>query len=204
MTRRIWLVRHASTAWTGVRWTGARSDPELSDEGHAAAERLAVALAERLAAGTPVVASPSLRAIETARPIAAQLGVDVELDEDLREVDVGELDGRTFDETAAAYPDLARQVLAADRAIDWPGGERAADLAVRAERAWRSALERAAKGSIVLVTHGGVVGELVGSLVEADPGEPQSWLPAGGALGLALDGETWAIVDRVIPDRATA
>ena len=33
VTRTIWLVRHAATEWTGVRWTGARSDPPLSDEG---------------------------------------------------------------------------------------------------------------------------------------------------------------------------
>jgi broad specificity phosphatase PhoE len=204
VTASIWLVRHAATAWTGVRWTGARSDPPLSDEGLHVADELAARLLDHLAAGTPVVASPSRRAIETATPIAARLGVDVELDADLREVDVGELDGRTFDETAAAYPELAKQVLAADREIDWPGGERAADLAVRAERAWRRALERVAGGSIVLVTHGGVVGELVGSLVGTDPGEPRSWLPAGAALGLAEDGETWAIVDRLVPDGATA
>ena len=204
MTPAIWLVRHASTAWTGTRWTGARSDPELSDEGREAAERLAAVLAERVVPGTPVFASPSRRAVETARPIADRLGVDVELDEGLREVDVGELDGRTFDETAAEYPDLARQVLAADREIDWPGGERAADLAVRAADAWTRALARAGDGSIVLVTHGGVVGELIGTLVETEPAEPRSWLPAGGAVALARDGATWAIVDRIEPDGGTA
>jgi broad specificity phosphatase PhoE len=200
----IWLVRHAATAWTGTRWTGARSDPELSDEGRAAAEQLAQTLAGRVPAGTPVLASPSRRAIETARPIASQLGVDVEIDEALREVDVGELDGRTFDETATAYPELARQVLAADREIDWPGGERAADLAVRAADALQRAVTRAGDGSIVLVTHGGVVGELVGTLVASDPDEPRSWLPAAGAVALARDDEAWAIVDRIVPDGATA
>src|SRR4029079_5019909 len=91
----------------------------------------------RVKRGTPVLSSPSRRAVETATPIAAGLGVDVEQDADLREVDVGELDGRTFDETAAAFPDLARRVLAAARDIDWPGGEHAADLRVRADAAWR-------------------------------------------------------------------
>ena len=204
MTQVIWLVRHAATAWTGVRWTGARSDPELSEAGRGAAEALATALADRLPAGTPVVSSPSRRAVETARPIASLLGVDVEIDADLREVDVGELDGRTFDETAAAYPDLAKQVLAADRAIDWPGGERAADLAVRAAQAWRHALERAADGPIVLVSHGGVVGELVTELVPADPAEERSWLPAGAAVALAESGDVWAVVDRVTPEGADA
>jgi broad specificity phosphatase PhoE len=204
VTQVIWLVRHAATAWTGVRWTGARSDPELSEAGRGAAEALAAALADRLPAGTPVVSSPSRRAVETARPIASCLGVDVEIDPDLREVDVGELDGRTFDETAAAYPDLAKQVLAADRAIDWPDGERAADLAIRAAQAWRHALERAADGPIVLVSHGGVVGELVTELVPADPAEGRSWLPAGAAVAVAESGDAWAVVDRIVPEEADA
>ena len=204
MTRTIWLVRHAATAWTGVRWTGARSDPELSDAGRGAAEELAATLVDRLPRGTPVISSPSRRAIETARPIAARLGVDVVIELDLREVDVGELDGRTFDETAAAYPDLAKQVLAADREIDWPGGERAADLATRAAEAWRHALDRAGGGSLVLVSHGGVVGELVAALVPADPSEERAWLPAGAAVALAERGDAWAVVDRIVPEAADA
>jgi broad specificity phosphatase PhoE len=204
VTRAIWLVRHATTAWTGVRWTGARSDPPLSDEGRRAADELGTELAGRVRPGTPVLSSPSRRAVETATPIAASLGVDVELDPDLREVDVGELDGRTFDETAAAYPALAQQVLAADREIDWPGGERAEDLRVRADTAWRRALERAGDGSIVLVTHGGVVGELVASLVAADAEEPRSWLPAGGAIALEPRPGAWVVVERIVPEGATA
>jgi probable phosphoglycerate mutase len=204
VTRAIWLVRHATTAWTGVRWTGARSDPPLSDEGRRAADELGTELAGRVRPGTPVLSSPSRRAVETATPIAASLGVDVELDPDLREVDVGELDGRTFDETAAAYPELARQVLAADRDIDWPGGESAADLRVRAAAAWRRAVARAGDGAIVLVTHGGVVGELVASLVAADAEEPRSWLPAGGAIALEPRPGAWVVVERIVPEGATA
>ena len=204
MTRTIWLVRHAATPWTGVRWTGARSDPPLSDEGRRAADDLAAELAGRLEPGTPVLSSPSRRAVETATPIAVRLAVAVEQDADLREVDVGKLDGRTFDETAAAFPELARQVLAADRDIDWPGGERAEDLRVRAEASWRRAVARAGDGSIVVVSHGGVVGELIASLVETDPAEPRSWLPAGAAVALEPRGEAWVVVERIVPEGATA
>jgi ribonuclease H / adenosylcobalamin/alpha-ribazole phosphatase len=200
MTHAVWLVRHASTAWTGIRWTGARSDPTLSEEGRRTARALAAELAARLPPGTPVLSSPSRRAVQTANSIAAALRVQVELDRELREVDVGELDGRTFDETAAAYPDLARQVLAADSEIDWPGGERAASLRNRAAAAWRGALARAGDGSIVVVTHGGVVGELVASLVDTDPSEPRSWLAAGAAIELVRHGDGWAVHDRVEPD----
>jgi broad specificity phosphatase PhoE len=133
-----------------------------------------------------------------------RLGADVEQDANLREVDVGELDGRTFDETAAAYPDLARQVLAADRDIDWPGGERSEDLRVRADAAWRHVVARAGDGSVVVVTHGGVGGELIASLVESDPAEPRAWLPAGAAVALEPRGDAWVIVERIVPEGATA
>ena len=197
MTRTLWLVRHAATAMTGARWAGSRSDPPLNDAGRAAADALASALVVRLPKETVVLASPARRAVETARPIAAALGVAVEMDDDLREVDVGELDGLTFDETAARYPDLARRLLASDRDIDWPGGERVADLRARAGTAM-ARLDAAGAGTVVIVSHGGVIGELIATLAGPDAVE-DLWLEAGTAVSLEREGDAWRVSERINP-----
>jgi probable phosphoglycerate mutase len=191
----LWLVRHAATAMTGNRWAGSRSDPPLTDDGRAAAAELAARLAGRLPAGTVVVSSPSRRAVETAAPIAAGLGVDVELDDDLREVDVGELEGLTFDEGAALFPELAQRLLAAERDIDWPGGERVADLRARAGAAMER-LESRSIDTAVVVSHGGVIGELVVTLAGPDA-LADRWIEAGSAVSLVRDGDGWRVAERL-------
>ena len=99
--------------------------------------------------------SPRRRARETAEPLAATRGLRLSEDDDLRELDFGELEGRTFDEVAEAEPELYSAWMETPTEVRFPGGECYADLKARSVRA----LERiaAASESAVVVTHGGVV-----------------------------------------------
>lgn len=99
--------------------------------------------------------SPRLRARETAEPLAAARGLRLSEDDDLRELDFGELEGRTFDEIAETEPELYKTWMDTPTKVRFPGGECYADLKTRSVRA----LERAAakNESVVVVTHGGVV-----------------------------------------------
>ena len=193
----IWLVRHAPTEWTGTRWTGARTDPPLSDAGREVAAALAAAVTGSLVPGTQVLSSPSRRAIETARPIAAGLGAGIEIDDDLRETDIGELDGLTFDETRTRYPELARKLLAADPEVDWPGGERAADLRVRVAAAWERLAARAGDRHLVAVSHGGVISELIRLVLGDDIANAERWLDPGTAVALHGRDGAWRLGERI-------
>jgi broad specificity phosphatase PhoE len=149
----IVLVRHAATAWTGVRYCG-RSDPPLSEGGSADAARLATSLGSTLDADWVVVSSPSRRALATAEAIASVAGVaPVEVDHRWREADLGMAEGRTFDELAADHPDVAAALAGGELAIDWPDGETHLSLALRVAAAWDALLERGR--SAVVVTHAG-------------------------------------------------
>jgi broad specificity phosphatase PhoE len=149
----IVLVRHAATAWSGLRYCG-RSDPPLSERGAADAARLATSLGSTLDADWLVVSSPSRRAIATAEAIASAAGVvRVDVDDRWREADLGMAEGRTFEELAADYPDLAAALAGGDLAIDWPDGETHLSLALRVAAAWGALLERGR--SAVVVTHAG-------------------------------------------------
>lgn len=149
----IVLVRHAATAWTGLRYCG-RSDPPLSETGVADAARLARSLGSTLDADWLVVSSPSRRALATAEAIAFVAdGVRVEVDDRWSEADLGLAEGRTFDELAVDHPDLATALAAGDLAIDWPDGETHIALALRVAAAWEALLTRGR--SAVVVTHAG-------------------------------------------------
>ncbi|HET9085217.1 MAG TPA: histidine phosphatase family protein [Candidatus Limnocylindrales bacterium] len=149
----IVLVRHAATAWSGVRYCGI-SDPPLSPTGLSDARRLAAALAGELPPDVRVISSPSRRAVATASAIidAARLPA-VELDARWREADVGVAEGRTFDELQAVAPDVAAALARGDLEIDWPGGETHASLAARVVDAWADLV--AVGRPAIVVTHAG-------------------------------------------------
>jgi broad specificity phosphatase PhoE len=149
----IVLVRHAATAWSGVRYCGT-SDPPLSPTGLADARRRAASLVPDLPRGVRVLSSPSRRAVATASAIvdAARLA-GLELDGRWREADVGVAEGRTFDELQTIAPGLAAALAGGTLEIDWPGGETHAALAERVAEAWADVL--ADGRPTVIVTHAG-------------------------------------------------
>lgn len=186
LAREFVLVRHASTAWTGIRYCG-RHDPWLDSAGRAAASHLAQTLAPTLAADVRIVASPLRRARQTALAIRAALDAAdgqrrrprIEIDPRWIETDFGQVEGCTFDQLDARFPDIARRLLAGDSAIDWPGGETAAALAERVGAAWQ-ALLRDPRPAVV-VSHGWPL-RLVAQLASDGATAREAVLPPTGVL----------------------
>jgi probable phosphoglycerate mutase len=113
----IFLVRHGETAANRARLALGRADPPLTERGRAQADALAACLAE--SGAVRVVSSPLARARATAAPIAAALGVAVEEDSRLVELDYGEWDERSFSE----FPPEDLRRWRTDPAFAPPGGE---------------------------------------------------------------------------------
>jgi broad specificity phosphatase PhoE len=137
----LWLVRHAPVE---LRVDEPASTWPLTDEGRAAAEELARALPPI----SVVRSSPEPKAIGTAEPIARASGVEIELDERLREV------GRAANfATYDAHREAVRSYLAGEPVDGWePHGralERVRDAVV--------ALDDAA-----VVSHGMLLSLLLG------------------------------------------
>ncbi|WP_316743097.1 bifunctional RNase H/acid phosphatase [Streptomyces sp. MK7] len=148
------LLRHGETPLTPQkRFSGSGgTDPSLSAVGREQAEKAAVALARR---GTiqAVVSSPLARTRETAAVVAARLGLDVTVDEGLRETDFGAWEGLTFAEVRERYPDDLDAWLASADAAPTGGGESFAATATRIA-ATRDKLVAAHAGrTVLLVTH---------------------------------------------------
>ena len=144
------LLRHGQTEHTPERRYSGRNELPLSRTGRAEAEAAAVR-AELLGIDV-VVSSPIRRTRETAEIVAASLGLPVELDDDLAELDFGDLEGLTLDEALAKHP-LAVRRFVSDVTVKAPGGESIADVSARVARARRRLLDRHAGQTVLVVSH---------------------------------------------------
>jgi broad specificity phosphatase PhoE len=143
------LARHAETVWHEEnRYAGGASDPDLTDEGRAQTERLARWAVAR--GVTAVVSSPQDRAIATATPAAAALGVVLEQCADLREVGFGSAEGHTLDELD---PAVAAAFRADPVAHPFPGAEPPAEAARRCVDGLRAIAAARPDDTVLVVAH---------------------------------------------------
>jgi len=134
----FWFLRHGETDWNARGLSQGNIDIPLNTVGRAQAERAAVALAATQ--GTPraiatIVSSPLGRARDTAMAVAAKLGLEVEVDDDLHEVSFGVqegqemggwfddwVEGRFTPEGAESFAQLRERTVAVlDRCLAKPG-----------------------------------------------------------------------------------
>lgn len=152
------LIRHAQTQANVIgQWEG-WSEGTLTPAGHAQAMAIAQRLSGERDRITALYSSPLRRALDTATRIGTVLQVQLEILEDLREINFGELNGITLEEMQSQHPALfARWKDRTDMDFQWPGGERRADFFYRASRACDHILSLHHDGGVVVVTHGGTL-----------------------------------------------
>ncbi|WP_328486986.1 bifunctional RNase H/acid phosphatase [Streptomyces zaomyceticus] len=164
------LLRHGETALTPEkRFSGSGgSDPELSAAGLRQAEAVADALAAR---GTiqEIVSSPLTRCRQTAAAVAARLGLDVRVEQGLRETDFGAWEGLTFGEVRERHPEDLDAWLSSPKAAPTGGGESFATVARRVATT-RDRLAAAYAGrTVLLVSHVTPIKTLVRLALGAPP-----------------------------------
>jgi probable phosphoglycerate mutase len=159
------LLRHGRTEHTPERRYSGRNELPLSRTGRAEAEA-AAARASELGIDV-VVASPLRRARETAEIVAGALDLPLELDEDLMELDFGDLEGLTLDEALAKHP-LATRRFMSDVTVAAPGGESVAQVSVRVARSRQQILLRHAGKTVLVVSHVTPIKLLLAAALQAD------------------------------------
>lgn len=164
------LLRHGETLLTPQkRFSGSGgTDPSLSDVGREQAERVAAALAAR---GTveAIVASPLTRTRQTAAAVAARLGLDVVIEDGLRETDFGAWEGLTFAEVQERHPDDLKTWLASPKAEPTGGGESFAATARRIATTRDKLIASYAGRTVLLVSHVTPIKSLVRLAIGAPP-----------------------------------
>jgi broad specificity phosphatase PhoE len=127
---RIFLLRHGATDWNLAQRCQGSTDLELNEVGLKQAEAAALNLSrEKIDA---IYSSHLKRAHQTAAAISRFHNLTITIEESLRELDHGEIEGLTFAEIQATRPDFLRQWRDRPADADIPGGEKLIDVEKRA------------------------------------------------------------------------
>jgi len=149
---RLILIRHGETYWNRERRIqGGGSDTELSEVGLKQARIVTSFLkGENVAA---IISSPLKRALDTAKAIAGQHQLPVEVEAGLREIEVGELEGLSLSDLTTTFSQYLLgnwQEVGSQRL---PGGESFVELQQRSWACIEGLLAEHKDGTVVIVSH---------------------------------------------------
>lgn len=162
----ILLVRHGQTDWNAKFFVMGRSPIPLNEVGREQAARLAKYLSTRKISA--LISSPVRRALETAETLSKTIGLEVEKDDRLAEIDYGKWVGKHFDEVAKAEPKLWHDYHRDPKNVVLPGGESIKDVIARISDLLKSVEARFNDGTIALVSHADVLKLIILELLKLD------------------------------------
>lgn len=204
----VHFVRHGEGHANAERVFANRPDhpAALTPTGIAQAETLA----RSLAGGgiTHLYSSPLLRARQTAEVLASALGLEVAINDGLREYDVGDFEGLPYGDEHGwrweEYERVDRTWQRGERDARLAGGESLADIERRFLRFMRTLTDRhAASDRVAIVSHGGLYRSAFPALFAQLDADATRRLPIGhcDAIVTTHQAGVWRLVrwgDRVI------
>ena len=141
---KLYIARHGETAWNAENLVCGRTDLPLTERGMEQARLLAE---NAVGKGIEVIiASPLLRARQTAQAVSDAIGVPTQIDERLIEMDFG-----TFEGTSRFGEEF--QWIRAQMSTRFPGGESGFDLAYRVYGLLYEIRQKYADKTVLLVCH---------------------------------------------------
>ena len=192
MTKLI-LIRHAETEgnlngiWNGV------TDAPLTQRGIDQIEATAQHMA-KLVEIHPLdhfYVSPMGRTRATAAAISEQIRMESLVENDLREFDLGDWEGRAMKDLAESENLWGRWEM--DPSYAPPNGESPALFRARSLQIIDTLVARHTNKTILAVTHGGVIGNVLGRWFGAGQNDWAKWEPHNCAISmLEFDGRRWS------------
>ena len=193
---RIFLLRHGATDWNLARRCQGTTDLELNETGLEQAEAAALDLSrEKIDA---IYSSHLKRAHQTAAAVSRFHNLTITIEESLRELDHGEIEGLTFAEIQATRPDFMRQWRDRPADADIPGGERLIDVE---KRAWdglgRIVGRHGSEETLVVVSHNFPILSVLCRVTGTPLNQYRSFhLDPGEAVRLGYDADSWRVLSK--------
>ncbi|MGI3184153.1 histidine phosphatase family protein [Nioella aestuarii] len=180
----LWVLRHGETEWNTEERLQGLLDSPLTAVGLDQARAQGRLLAAHLSGPVRVISSDAPRAMRTAEIAVSGLGLVIESDPRLAEINLGRWQGRTVQELRAEYPDIARATDPHLWKFGAPGGETLGQMSARVQ-----AVLEGLTGPTVLVTHG-VTSRLLRCIVLGIPVTDLASVPGGqGVVHHIRDGK---------------
>ena len=211
------LFRHGKVDVGGRRRAYGHADLPLSEAGQVTNEAAVQFAIQRLPRPAGVISSDLGRCRALAEPLAAALGVPLELDPTLREQSMGAWENEAWEDLQHRHGPAINAYWADYLHTAPPGGESFADLGARVRRWWDDKRADLAGGRWFIVTHVGVIRSFSCQFLGVPLGEGLRFAPTHGShthFLLAEAGATCATLgertdtpivegssDRVVPSR---
>jgi probable phosphoglycerate mutase len=181
---RLLLVRHGAVDFESRDFRqsprGRQYDPPLGEKGLDQARKLGARL-QLMDPPAIVATSPFKRCLQTIAPFLDATGIEPQVVDDLGEVFIGDWEGAGFEEIVSGNEDLARRFREQEPMFSLaPGAESGEELRARVVPAVESILERVEDGTVVVVTHGGVINAYLGHVMGV--GHDMFFLPENSSI----------------------
>lgn len=209
----IVLLRHGATDWNLEGRCQGSSDLDLNAFGVRQARHVAALLSQEQIHA--FYSSNLKRARQTAGLVSEPHGLPVGIEENVRELDHGTLEGLTFTEIKEKYPDFIHRWRTEPAQLQIPGGERLIDVAQRAWDGLNRIVQRHERHTtVVVVSHNfpilGIICHVTGTHLNQyrsfhlDPGSitrlnyegPDKWRVTEINNQAYLPGETHSALER--------
>lgn len=179
MSLKLYFLRHGETVYSQRGGYCGAIDPPLTDAGHEMAQAFADAYAGLDWAA--VYASPLQRALATARPLCARLGMEPKIRDGLSEIRYGAWEDREPDDVGRDFPDDYRRWQMEPAWNPPTQGETAVQVAARALPVITEIEAAHGAGNVLIVSHKATIRILLCSLLGIDLGRYRDRIDAPAA-----------------------
>lgn len=159
----IYLIRHGETDYNRDGRVQGATESALSDLGQEQARRLANRMAD--VEVTALYSSPLRRALDTSR-LAFDGRIEATLRDGLREINLGEWEGRTAESLRKEFPEAVKRWFRTPSDVTIPGAESIGDFRGRVSAEMDRIRGQHESGNVVVVAHGGVICTYLTHLLE--------------------------------------
>jgi len=191
------LVRHGESApaRAGEEFVLAdgHGDPPLDPIGEEQARRVADRLIESREPIAAIYVTTLRRTHQTAAPLARRLGMEVRVEPDLREVHLGEWEGGHFRKHVAEGHPIALEMMAKGRWDVIPGAEPDEAFSARVRGAVRRIAATHPDQTVVVVSHGGTIGRIIGEAVRSPMGFAFIGADSASISHVVVAGDRWIV-----------
>ena len=192
---KLLIVRHGLSMTNKDKiYTGQRDVP-LAPLGYRQAEAACRYIMENYKVDA-VYASDLCRAKDTVLPIAKALSLPLQARVDLREIALGDWEGKTYEEVKVLYPKTWEMLKTARHLARYDGGESYAEAYARAKKAFLEIARENEGRTVAIASHGGVIRLFLAAALGLAPedGGKAPLIPNASLSVVEIEGEEMRLV----------